>query len=150
MCFSCKCRNLDWSSTHSNTHSYRIKQKWIEYKWLTCLNWSTEIYVFFLLFGSSIYVGTRTKFQNRSLSRRSYKTHPNFLINLVKMFFSLVLKCLLMSSLMFPMASIWAETSTYFKCKTLMVRYSLIILICWQKDELFIVSEKIWQRNTAC
>lgn len=33
-------------------------------------------------------------------------TCPNFLMNLVKMFFSLVLKCLLMSSLMLPTPSI--------------------------------------------
>lgn len=34
------------------------------------------------------------------------KNYPNFLMNLVKMFFSLVLKCLLTSSLMLPTPSI--------------------------------------------
>lgn len=40
-------------------------------------------------------------------------------MNLVKMFFSLVLKCLLMSSLMLPMPSIWAQAreESFYKTK---------------------------------
>lgn len=37
-------------------------------------------------------------------------SHPNFLMHFVKTFFSLVLKCLLTSSWMLPMPSIWARS----------------------------------------